>query len=353
MNKQKNVLILGTGGAPGNSVVKSLKMAPEPIRIVGTDVDKFSYFRSEADKTYLTPKAFEKDSIKSILKIIKKENICFIHAQPEKEVLNISKHRKIFDKLGIKYCLPKHKTILNCQNKFLSYKIWRKRGLRVPKTILINREADLSKAFRLLGKKIWLRDIFGGGGEGALPTDNHELARIWIQNHEGWGKYTAAKLLSDQSFTWTSIWDKGKLVVAQSRKRLHWEYGSKIPSGVSGITGVGVTIDNPELNKVAQKAILQIDRSPHGIFCVDLTGGTDSKFYLTEINIGRFFTTVHFFTEAGLNMPYILLKTALGEPVLVKKRINSLPQGLYWIRGMDFTPKLIAQDEFNQVRMSK
>ncbi len=35
----------------------------------------------------------------------------------------------------------------------------------------------------------------------------------------------------------------------------------------------------------------------------------------TEINIGRFFTTIHFFTQAGLNMPEIFMKLAFGEPV--------------------------------------
>src|SRR5208337_3872880 len=96
----------------------------------------------------------------------------------------------------------------------------------------------------------------------------------------------------------------------------------------------------------AQKAILAIDREPHGIFGVDLTYDKEAVPNPTEINIGRFFTTHYFFTKAGLNMPYIYVKLAFDEPaVLPQKRINPLPSGLYWIRGMDVEPKLVTQKE--------
>ena len=60
---------------------------------------------------------------------------------------------------------------------------------------------------------------------------------------------------------------------------------------------------------------------------------------LTEINIGRFFTTIYFFTKAGLNMPAIYRDLALEgrHPKLERKR-NPLPTGLAWVRGMDVEP---------------
>lgn len=342
-------LIVGTGGSPGQGVVRSLKMAPEPIRVVGTEVDKYAYFRSTADKTYLTPRAGSPESMDVLCKILRREEVSFIHAQPEKEVFNLSQNRQVLDELRVKYLLPSHEAVIKCQDKFASYSIWKESGLTVPSTILVESEKDLKRAFRELGPKIWLRQRTGGGGEGALPTDNYEFARIWLDRCNGWGNFTAAELLSEKSVTWASIWNRGDLVVAQSRRRLYWEYGAKMPSGVSGVTGVGVTIDDPELNDIAQKAILAIAPCPHGIFGVDLTEGLDGRLYLTEINIGRFFTTIHFFTEAGLNMPYILMKSALGESVVISKRINPLAANLYWIRGMDFKPRLVAKADMERL----
>ena len=336
-----HILILGSGGAPGIGVIRSLKNSPEQLKIIGTEVDKYSFFRSEAHKTYLTPFSSAPDSFKVIAKIIKTENIDFIHAQPEKEVLNISKNRHILDELNVKYFLPKHETILSCQDKFKSYEIWAKAGLNVPATILIKDENDLKIAFKDYGPKIWLRETIGGGGKGSLPTDNFQFAKFWLDYHNGWGKFTGAEILSSQSTTWSSIWNKGELIVAQSRKRLFWEYGSKTLSGVTGITGTGVTIDDPYLNEIAQNSILAIDSRPHGIYSVDLTEGVNGKLYLTEINIGRFFTTINFFTEAGLNMPFIILKLAHSESIEIVKKINPLKTNLYWIRGMDMQPNLV------------
>jgi hypothetical protein len=66
----------------------------------------------------------------------------------------------------------------------------------------------------------------------------------------------------------------------------------------------------------------------------------------TEINIGRFFTTSYFFTKAGLNFPEIYCDLALEErfPSL-KRKINPLPDGLLWIRGMDVMPVLTTREE--------
>jgi carbamoyl-phosphate synthase large subunit len=66
----------------------------------------------------------------------------------------------------------------------------------------------------------------------------------------------------------------------------------------------------------------------------------------TEINISRFFTTVQFFTQAGLNMPKIFKDIALhNEFPLLKNKINPLPNGLLWLRGMDKEPILRSELE--------
>ena len=67
----------------------------------------------------------------------------------------------------------------------------------------------------------------------------------------------------------------------------------------------------------------------------------------TEINIGRFFTTHLFFTELGVNMPYVFVKLACDEaPYRKFRRSSTLPQpGMVWIRGMDFEPVLVPMSD--------
>jgi carbamoyl-phosphate synthase large subunit len=119
-------------------------------------------------------------------------------------------------------------------------------------------------------------------------------------------------------------------------------------SGVTGITGTGVTVSDKKLDKLAIKTIMAIDDRPNGLYGVDMTYDKDGIPNPTEINIGRFFTTHQFFTEAGLNMPYIYVKAAFSERLpVIKKKINPLPNGLAWVRGMDCEPVLIPLKNIN------
>ncbi|MDB4100256.1 hypothetical protein N9531_02905, partial [Amylibacter sp.] len=69
----------------------------------------------------------------------------------------------------------------------------------------------------------------------------------------------------------------------------------------------------------------------------------------TEINISRFFTTVLFFTEAGLNLPEIFKDIALYDELpKLEKKINPLPNGLLWLRGMDVAPRLMRKESIEQ-----
>lgn len=349
----KRILILGTGGSPGHNVVQSLRSAPEKFWIVGAEVDPYSIHRSEADITYLTPRSSDPLSFVRLEEIIRKEKIEFIHAQPENEIGNISRHRDKLDEFGVRHFLPSHKTILKCRDKFESYKTWEKEGLIVPKTMLVRDETDLKRAFDNLrrdSKMIWLRKIKGGGGIGAIPTDSFNLAKIWIDLWHGWGEFTAAECLSPNSVTWSSIWKKGELIVAQSRARIYWEFSNKILSGITGVTGAAKTVSEPILDKIAYKTIKAIDNCPHGVFSVDLTYDNQGVANPTEINIGRFFTTINFFTQAGLNMPYIMVKLAYKEPLpKISRKINPLESDWCWIRGMDLSPKLLKISEVKQV----
>ena len=210
-------------------------------------------------------------------------------------------------------------------------------------------EDDLKSAFDRFGPKIWLRFTSGSAGRGSLPTSDFEEGRLWIEFRKGWGKFTAAECLDEQTVIWQSIWKDGELVVAQGRKRLYWEFASRAPSGVTGITGTGVTVSDPLVDDIALRAIKAIDPSPNGVFGVDLTYDREGVPNPTEINIGRFFTTHQFFTAAGLNMPYIFAQAGLDQPLpFIQRKINPLTPGLAWVRGMDILPVLTTEKHIEQ-----
>jgi len=249
--------------------------------------------------------------------------------------------------------MPSHEVIDTCVHKYKTYLKCREAGVTVPENIMINNEEDLKKAFSDLGDKdgnIWLRaSSIGGGGKGALPTNDFSFAKGWIDRYNGWGDFVAAEMLTPDTVTWLSIWHEGELVVAQTRLRKGWTHGNRTVSGVTGVTKVGQTYSDPEIDRISIATIKAVSDKPHGIFGVDMAYDKNGVPNPTEINISRFFTTVLFFTEAGLNMPEIFKDIALyNEFPQLSKKINPLQDGLMWLRGMDTQPKLMTDIQIQQ-----
>jgi predicted ATP-grasp superfamily ATP-dependent carboligase len=258
----------------------------------------------------------------------------------------VSRLREEIIARGVAVPLPSQRTVEVCVDKHQSYEIWAAAGLPVPKTMLLNSPEDLEEAIKRLGPEVWLRAIEGGGGSGAIATTSAGFGRAWIDRFDGWGEFTAASMLGSNSVTWQSLWWEGELVVAQTRRRYEWAFANRAPAGVTGVTRVAATVADPEIDELAMASIMAIDPTPHGVFGVDMTYGRDGRPNLTEINIGRFFTTIYFFARAGLNMPLILRDLALeGTRPRLERVINPLPSGLVWIRGMDIAPALTTLDE--------
>lgn len=343
----KKILISGAGGAPSEGVINSLVKCNEE-EIIGMGSEPTDLVLSSAKRKFLVPYCNEPDYKNTLLKILTEEKPGLIHFQNDLEIFEASKLREEIHSTGTLTFMPSHDVIDTCVHKYKTYLKLKETDIKVPETMLLNNEEDLKKALKILGDKdgnVWLRSSsIGGGGKGAAPTNNLEFAKGWINRFNGWGDFTASQMLSPDTVTWLSIWHRGELVVAQTRLRKGWAHGNRTISGVTGVTKVGETFSDALVDDISIKTIKAIDSEPHGIYGVDMTYDFDGIPNPTEINISRFFTTILFFTEAGLNMPKIFKDIALYNlfPSLEKK-INPLTDGLLWMRGMDTHPKLMTE----------
>jgi hypothetical protein len=349
----KKVLIASAGGPASEGVIRSLLDSKEEFKVIGMGADSADLMLSKSSTKYLVPKATEINYASTLEKILEAEKPDLIHAQNDREVLEISKLRNLIQSYGTKTFLPKHSTVEICVDKWKTFNKFAKSGIIVPKNILVSNIEDLKNSFSKLANdegKIWLRsNSISGGGMGALPTNNFSFAKNWIDEFDGWGNFIAAELLTPRTVTWLSIWFEGNLIVAQSRSRGGWVHGNRTLSGVTGVTKVGRTESNSIVDEIAISAIKSIDDQPNGIFGVDMAYDTNGIPNPTEINIARFFTTIYFFTKAGLNLPEIYANLSLYNrfPNLPKK-INPLEDGLLWLRGMDTEPCLINEKEYDK-----
>lgn len=347
------ILVAGAGGAPSEGVINSLLRGARKETVIGMGSEPSDLVLSAASRKFYIPYANAPEYKEKLLELLNREKPDLLHFQNDLEIYHASLIRADIIATGTKVFMPEHEVIDTCVHKYKSYLAFKNAGVKVPRNIMINNQEDLREAFATLGDengKIWLRaSSIGGGGKGAIPTNDYALANSWINHYKGWGDFVAAEMLTPETVTWLSIWHHGELVVAQSRERRGWTHGNRSISGVTGVTKVGVTCDNEQVNKIAIDTVKAVSAKPHGIFGVDMAYDKNGVPNPTEINISRFFTTVLFFTEAGLNMPEIFKDIALyGELPKLPKKINPLPNGLLWLRGMDVEPRLMTPEEINK-----
>ncbi len=346
------IVIAAAGSAQSNGVINCLLKDPSNT-IIGLGSDMYELSHCNAHKKYLIPHSTKPDYKENLLSVLNAEKADMLHFQHDLELSIALKFQKEIEETGAKMLVPYYETIDTCVYKYKSWLKFKAAGITVPENIVINNEDDLKRSFRELGDeegKIWLRSMsIGGGGKGSLPTNDFAEACEWISKRDAWGDFLAAEMLTPKSITWLSIWYNGELVVAQTRKRNSWTHSTLSPSGVTGVTKVGETCSSALVDEIAMKSVKAVSNVPNGIYGVDMTYDKKGIPNPTEINISRFFTTVQFFAEAGLNMPKILKDIIVHNQFFeTPKKINPLPDGLLWLRGMDREPKLTTLQQIKE-----
>ncbi|HXI02498.1 MAG TPA: ATP-grasp domain-containing protein [Candidatus Saccharimonadales bacterium] len=347
----KRILVTGAGGSAGINFIASLRMADEPLYIAGTDINAWHLQLPAVDSAFLMPHCSDPSYVNELCRLIEKERVGFVYAQPDMELEVISKNR---DRLPARVFMPSHQAIVACHDKMETNERMAAAGVRVPRSRRIEKIEELDEILPgMLDESgvAWLRAIRGAGSKAALPVRSVRHAREWIHYWRSTGRletsdFMLAEFLPGREYAFQSLWHDGKLVTSQARERLEYVFGNLFPSGQSSSPSVARTVHRKEVNEVATKAVQAVDPEPSGVYCVDMKEDRTGSPCVTEINIARFFTTSNFFAAAGSNMPYYYLRLAFGEELPDLPRYNAVPAGLYWIRLMDRGPVLVSGKEF-------
>ncbi len=348
---KKRILVTGAGGPAGINFIRSLSISSEKMFIVGTEANRYFTNLAPTDKIATVSNAANPNYIKRLNEIINKEKVEFVHPQPDIEVKIISENR---EKLDANILLPSKEAIQICQDKLKSAKRWKNKGIPVAKTIELESNDDIDRAFEELGSPLWVRARQGAGGVGSTPAEKPKTVKSWINywksRNKQW-RFIAQEILQGRNIGFHSLWKDGELITSMARERLQYIYPHLAPSGITGTPSVQRTIHNKKVNEIGTKATLAIDQNFSGIACVDLKENIDGTPYATEINAGRMFTTSFFFSYASKkllntyhsNFPYIYIKLAYGEQIPEIPKWNVLPQDIYWIRHIDAPAKLVYE----------
>jgi hypothetical protein len=341
------VFVLSAGDPTGINFCRSLRAVSGGYHIVASDTNVYRLHLAIGDEKVLLPDANSPAYLGDLRGALERTGADFLHASDTNQELSLVSQFR--DELPVTTFLPSRDAVDLYEDKWRTYCCFQRAGIAVPETILVEDEHQLRTVLRAFGR-VWLRATHGSGGRGALATDDFELARGWIHRFEGWGKFTAARVLTRRMATWSALWWQGELVAAQARERLHWEYAALSPSGVTGITGAQATTSDATLLATARAAVRSTEKVPHGIVSVDLTYDDEGRPNPTEIQACRFYSSIHFLTAAGLNLPatYVDLGLGLRPPAFLGD--STLPEGLMWLKAVDCEPILTSTQNVETAR---
>ena len=352
----RRILVTGAGGSPAANFVHSLRFAPEPFHIVGTDTSKFHVELAPVDARYLLPPAEDPQYLEELNAIVDAEGVEVVHPQPEQEVIVLARNR---DRVGAAMFLPSADTIALCQDKAAFAAHLADAGLPAPRFARAESEDALAEATALIleeRERAWVRAVKGAGAKASLPVASAEQAvawaRYWVEMRGlAVSDFMVSEFLPGREFAFQSVWRDGELITSAARERLEYVFGHLMPSGQSSSPSVARTVHREDVNELATGAVQSVDPRATGVFCVDLKEDESGQPLVTEINAGRFFTTSNFLAEAGANMPYEYVRLALGEDADGLPRFDAVEPGLYWVRMIDMGYKLVREGEWSSKRV--
>lgn len=351
MSWRTTVLVTAAGGPGAVNMTRSLELEPS-IRIVGCDASPtYVHLARMPDRAIVPRSSHVEPYLSAINRLCERWAVDVILPNNSLEAHTLSVHR---DRLAARVFLPEPTALDLANSKWLSYGRWREQGLPVPQSWLLNSRQDLARVFaEHSGRPVWVRGagIPGKGiGGAALPCRSLAQAEAWVDFYSGWGGMMASEYLPGDNLTWIGLFERGRLITSASRIRHAYVIPHVSPSGITGAPAISEIVHRPELNALALEAALALDPHHTGISFLDFKCDAEGQPRITEMNAGRFGTTHHFYSVAGLNLPAMVVRLAMGEPLdPAPPRFDALPPGLIWIRTLDAGPVLISRAELDRM----
>ena len=340
------ILVTAAGGPGAVNMTRSLMMDPE-LKLIGCDASAHYVHLAITPVKAIVPRCADISTyLDAINRLCVRHNVDLIMPNNSLEAHVLAAHR---DQLDASVFLPKVETLDIANSKWRSFRLWREHGLPVPKSWLIQNRANLRSVFAEHQERpIWVRGagIPGKGiGGAALPCKSLHQAEAWIDFYDGWGGMMASEYLPGDNLTWIGLFHRGELVTSCSRRRLAYVIPHVSPSGITGAPAISEIIHRSDLDALGQQAALAVDSQLTGVSFIDFKCDREGTPRITEMNAGRFGTTHHFYSVAGLNLPLMYVQLALKGTVDPRPSIyNPLPEGLTWIRTLDAGPVLLSRD---------
>jgi carbamoyl-phosphate synthase large subunit len=297
---------LGENSQPGPGVIRSLRQAlGDRVRIVGLAYDALDsslYAPGLLDDAFLVP--YPSASPEAYL-----ERLIEVHAEAALDVLIPCLDAELpvllrllpaLESRGIRAVLPTRES-LSLRSKDRLPALAERIGVSVPTTIAVEDLAGLARAGTQLGYPFVVK---GPLCDAETVYSEEQAASAFQRLSSSWGRpILAQRFVSGDEYNVAALGDgRGGLVSAVAMRKT-------ILTRLGKAWGA-VTVQEPAVLEVAERVVRGL--AWRGGCEIELLRERDGHYHLIEIN-PRFPAWIHLGTAAGINLPYGLLRMALGK----------------------------------------
>ena len=336
MNKEKQekrVLVTAIGVPGGFALLSWLRNNGErKIRIFGTEVKPNVPAASLTEKSFQVPKATSKKYLDSLCSVIEKTRPDVIFPLSDEEILVISKNANRIQKQYETKCLVSSPhSIEMALDKFRSANFMRRHGIPCPEYYRIrsvDEFLDAHESLQSKGRITCVKPRYGRGSRGFwIISDKRDVARSAVfnrcnqkitksafcevlENMSKQNEFLAMEYLPGDEYSIDILGRHGWPIQLVQRMREETQ---------NGISWVGRITDNSKVNSIARR--ISILSKIDGPFGIQLRCNSRNDPNLIEVN-PRIHGTVTLSAAAGVNIPYMSIKYALGEKI---QRVKARP----------------------------
>jgi carbamoyl-phosphate synthase large subunit len=328
----RTVLVTAVGGAGvGEQVVKALRLADRPFRIIGADADRHSAGLQDVDIPLILPHASAPAYLDTVLAACRRLGVRGLFPGSESELIALTGSRELLAAAGVVLFANTDEVIATGLDKAATAAFLARHGFRPPRSLVIRGEDDLRQVLLL---PAILKPVTGGGGSadvfvaqtaaevrlfGAYLLECHR--RVLAQEYLGTAQdeYTVGVLSDlDGSFIHSIAVRRNLLPAFSNRSRVGNRTGNPglgdqlvVSNGISQ----GEIGPFPAVTEPCERIALALrSRGPLNIQCRFVEG----EVRVFEIN-PRFSGTTSLRALAGFNEPDLLYRRHVEGEVLAPR----------------------------------
>lgn len=307
------ILVSAAGSTNGVNIIKALRSQNEyEVKIVGIDSDIHAAGLYLADQREIVPKVNDPVFRDYVLQICKKHGVNILIPSHSVELRFYSSNQEYFKEFGVNMMISPIKTLEICEDKIKVASFFRENGVKYPQGYDLDNLNNISEAHFPL----FIKSRFGSGSSYARKINNSDELNFYlektptpiIQEYIEGVEYTV-NVLSDY---------ESRVIGVLPIKRL------RVRNGLAVVAETELNFGLIEETRRVVEALNPIGPSNVQIIV------KDGEQIFIEVNPRFASGSLPLAVAAGLNIPLIMVKLMLGEPI-PKLRLQSEKRMIrYW-----------------------